>query len=64
MYKLWQVLDPRQVLIAITVFLIPLGLLIHFLLLATEDLNWHEDGRPIPLKAASAYDRAQQGLPY
>lgn len=64
MYKLWLILDPRRTLAAIMAFLILLGLLIHLLLLATVDLNWHEDGRPIPLKAAAAYDRAQAGLPY
>lgn len=64
MYKLWLILDPRRTLAAIAAFLIVQGLLIHLLLLTTVDLNWHEDGRPIPLKAAAAYERAQQGLPY
>ncbi|MBK1700662.1 light-harvesting antenna LH1, alpha subunit [Thiococcus pfennigii] len=64
MYKLWLILDPRRTLAAIMAFLILLGLLIHLLLLATVDLNWHEDGRPIPLKAAAAYERSQSGLPY
>jgi len=64
MYKLWLVLDPRRTLVAISSFLILQGLLIHLLLLTTVDLNWHEDGRPVPLKAAAEYERSKEGLPY
>jgi len=64
MYKLWLILDPRRTLVAISAFLILQGLLIHLLLLATVDLNWHEDGRPVPFKAAAKYERSQEGLPY
>lgn len=64
MYKIWQVMDPRAVLAALAVFLPALGLLIHAGLLSTTDLNWWEDGRPAPLKARAAYERAQAGLPY
>ncbi|AGA91681.1 Antenna complex alpha/beta subunit [Thioflavicoccus mobilis 8321] len=64
MYKLWQILDPRGILLLIAVFQVAIGLLIHILLLSTVDLNWWEDGRPSPLKAAAAYERSQAGLPY
>ncbi|MEY6433972.1 light-harvesting antenna LH1, alpha subunit [Thioalkalicoccus limnaeus] len=64
MYKLWQILDPRGILLLIAVFLLPLGLLIHMLLLSTEDLNWWEDGRPAPLVMKAAWERADAGLPY
>lgn len=64
MYKLWQILDPRGILLLIAVFQVAVGLLIHILLLSTQDLNWWEDGRPSPLKAAAAYERSEAGLPY
>ncbi len=64
MYKLWLILDPRRTLAAIAAFLMLQGLLIHLLLLATVDLNWHEDGRPVPLRAAARYERSLEGLPY
>lgn len=63
-YRIWKILDPARTLWFLTWFLIVLGLLIHILLFKSDDLNWHTDGRPVPLKAAAAYDRAQQGLPY
>lgn len=64
MYKLWHILDPRGFLILIAVFNVALGLLIHVLLLSTQDLNWWEDGRPSPLPAAAKFERSQAGLPY
>lgn len=64
MYKLWFILDPRRTLAAIAGFLIVQGLLIHLLLLTTVDLNWHEDGRPVPLRAAAMHARSAEGLPY
>lgn len=64
MHKVWQIMDPRSTLSAIAVFLVALGLIIHAGLLSTTDLNWWEDGRPAPLKAKAAYERAQAGLGY
>jgi light-harvesting complex 1 alpha chain len=64
MYKVWQIMDPRSTLIRLFGFLTLLGLIIHFGLLSTEDLDWHSDGRPAPLVERAAYLRAQQGLPY
>ncbi len=46
MHKLWQIFDPRGVLLAISVFLAVLGLLIHFILLSSADFNWLSDGIP------------------
>ncbi|MBK1732807.1 light-harvesting antenna LH1, alpha subunit [Thiococcus pfennigii] len=63
-WQIWKILDPARTLWALTWFLIVLGLLIHILLLKSDDLNWHTDGRPVPFKDAAAYKRAQAGLPY
>lgn len=64
MYKIWQLTNPRETLTAIFGLLIAQGLLIHGLLLTTADLNWWEDGRPIPFPDSAAYMRSQEGLPY
>lgn len=44
LYKIWQIFDPRRMLIALFGFLLVLGLLIHFILLSTSDFNWLSDG--------------------
>lgn len=64
MWQIWKIMDPARTLWSLAWFLIVLGLLIHVLLLKSDDLNWHADGRPVPFKEAAAYKRAQQGLPY
>jgi len=64
MYKIWQLTKPSETLTAIFGLLIAQGLLIHGLLLTTTDLNWWEDGRPVPFPDAAAYQRSQEGLPY
>jgi len=46
MHRLWQMIDPRGVLLAIAFFLFVLGLLIHFILLSSVDFNWLGDGIP------------------
>lgn len=46
MHRLWQLVDPRGVLLAIAFFLVVLGLLIHFILLSSVDFNWLGDGIP------------------
>ncbi len=46
MHKIWQIFDPRRVLVAVFAFLAILGLLIHFILLGTTDFNWLNDGVP------------------
>lgn len=55
MHKLWQLVDPRGVLLAIAFFLMVLGLLIHFILLSSVDFNWLGDG--IPPVAQIAYQQ-------
>lgn len=64
MYKIWQLTKPSETLTAIFGLLVALGILIHGLLLTTTDLNWWEDGRPVPFPDSAAHKRAQQGLPY
>jgi light-harvesting complex 1 alpha chain len=42
MWKIWLLFDPARILLALGVFLTVLGLLIHFILLSTDRLNWME----------------------
>lgn len=42
MWRMWLIFDPRRALIGLFVFLLALALLIHFILLSTERLNWME----------------------
>ncbi|AFL73959.1 light-harvesting antenna LH1, alpha subunit [Thiocystis violascens] len=46
LWKIWLLIDPRVVLIALGAFLIVLGLAIHMILLSTAEFNWLEDGVP------------------
>jgi len=46
LWKIWLLLDPRRILVAIFVFLTILGLAIHMILLSTAEFNWLEDGVP------------------
>ncbi|EXJ13275.1 light-harvesting antenna LH1, alpha subunit [Imhoffiella purpurea] len=46
LWKIWLLIDPRRVLIALGVFLTILGLAIHMILLSTAEFNWLEDGIP------------------
>ncbi|NKN33050.1 light-harvesting antenna LH1, alpha subunit [Marichromatium bheemlicum] len=46
LWKIWMLIDPRRVLIALFAFLIVLGLAIHMILLSTAEFNWLEDGVP------------------
>jgi light-harvesting complex 1 alpha chain len=50
LWKIWLIMDPRRILIALFAFLIVLGLAIHMILLSTDDFNWLEDG--VPAKSA------------
>ncbi|WP_201097213.1 light-harvesting antenna LH1, alpha subunit [Thiocystis minor] len=45
-WKIWMIMDPRRVLIALFAFLIVLALAIHMILLSTAEFNWLEDGVP------------------
>ncbi len=40
MWRLWQLFDPRQVLVGLFTFLFALALVIHFVLLSTDRFNW------------------------
>jgi outer membrane protein OmpA-like peptidoglycan-associated protein len=40
MWRLWQLFDPRRVIVALFIFLFGLALTIHFLLLGTSRFNW------------------------
>lgn len=46
LYKIWLLISPTTTLTAIFAFLIVLGLVIHLILLGTNDFNWLEDGLP------------------
>ena len=54
LYKIWLIINPRLALIGLFVFLIVLGVGIHFILLSTTDFNWLEDGIPAVEVAAPA----------
>ena len=40
MWRIWLLFDPRRTLIVMSVFLMVLALLIHFILLSTDRFNW------------------------
>jgi len=40
MWRLWLLVDPRRALVALSVFLLVLALLIHFILLSSNRFNW------------------------
>lgn len=46
MWRVWLMFDPRQALVALSVFLFTLAILIHFILLSTDRYNWFE-GKPL-----------------
>ncbi|QVL46705.1 MAG: light-harvesting protein [Thiocapsa sp.] len=50
LWKIWLIMNPRPILIALFGFLLVLALGIHLILLSTADFNWIEDG--IPAKSA------------
>lgn len=53
-WRFWLLFDPRRVIIAVFVFLIILGLLIHFILLGTSRFNWLDGPTVHPVAAAPA----------
>lgn len=59
MHKIWQIFDPRRMLVALGGFLFVLALLIHFILLSTADFNWLSDGAPAQSKAAAVTAASQ-----
>ena len=45
MWRIWQLFDPRQVLVGLFTFLFALALVIHFVLLSTNRFNWLDGSR-------------------
>jgi light-harvesting complex 1 alpha chain len=45
MWRIWQLFDPRQVLVGLGTFLFALALIIHFVLLSTNRFNWLDGSR-------------------
>jgi light-harvesting complex 1 alpha chain len=45
MWRMWQLFDPRQVLVGTFIFLFGLALVIHFVLLSTNRYNWIEGAK-------------------
>lgn len=56
MWRMWMIFDPRRVLVALTVFLFTLAILIHFILLSTDEYNWFEMGESAPATAELIVD--------
>jgi light-harvesting complex 1 alpha chain len=59
MWRIWQLFDPRRALIALAVFLFTLAILIHFILLSTDDYNWikAQGSAVTPVETAQTLDR-------
>jgi light-harvesting complex 1 alpha chain len=60
LYKIWTIIQPTTVLIGLAAFLTVLGLVIHMILLSTNDFNWLEDGIPAVQVTTSAAVAPQQ----
>jgi len=52
-YKVWLLVQPGMALVALGGFLTVLALVIHLILLSTNDFNWLEDGIPAVSAQAS-----------
>jgi light-harvesting complex 1 alpha chain len=59
MWRMWLIFDPRRALIGLFVFLFALALLIHFILLSTDRLNWLEG----PKRAQPAVKKSEAVQP-
>jgi light-harvesting complex 1 alpha chain len=61
MWRIWQLFDPRRALVAMAVFLFTLAILIHFILLSTDDFNWIKTGSAAntvtPVELSQTLDR-------
>jgi light-harvesting complex 1 alpha chain len=54
LYKIWMLVDPGKALIALMAGLAVLAVVIHLILLSTNDFNWLEDGIPaVEVEAAA-----------
>jgi light-harvesting complex 1 alpha chain len=54
MWRLWQLFDPRQALVALFTFLFALALVIHFVLLSTNRFNWMDGPKGAAVTQKSA----------
>lgn len=54
MWRVWLIFDPRQALVALSVFLFVLAILIHFILLSTDRFNWLDGGSNAQAATAAA----------
>jgi light-harvesting complex 1 alpha chain len=59
MWRIWLLFDPRRTLVALFAFLFVLALVIHFILLSTDRLNWLEG----PTKARPAAKKMSEAAP-
>jgi light-harvesting complex 1 alpha chain len=59
-YKIWLLVQPSMALVALGGFLTVLALVIHLILLSTNDFNWLEDGIPPVVGAQAAQVVPQQ----
>lgn len=62
-WRIWQLFDPRQVLVGLGVFLFALAIFIHFLLLSTARFNWLEAGSAAAAAAPMAQPADNSALP-
>ena len=53
MWRLWQLFDPRSVLVGLFTFLFVLALLIHFILLSTNRFNWLDGAKGAAMQRSS-----------
>jgi light-harvesting complex 1 alpha chain len=51
MWRIWQIFDPRRVLVLQGIFLFSLAVMIHLVLLSTARFNWFE-GKPVAQRRA------------
>jgi light-harvesting complex 1 alpha chain len=45
LWRVWQLFDPRQIIIGLGAFLFGLAIMIHFVLLSTDRYNWFDGPR-------------------
>lgn len=63
MWRVWQLIDVRQALVANAVFLFSLAIVIHFVLLSTDRFNWLEGPSTASTTTSSAAAVQQSALP-
>jgi light-harvesting complex 1 alpha chain len=54
MWRVWLIFDPRQALVALSIFLFVLAVLIHFILLSTDRYNWLNGSSHAQAESAAA----------